>query len=170
MKLIQAMKKLKDIQRKATDLRRKVKDHCADLDFETALYPDQAAVISGWLQAHKDLQSEYLRLKVAIQKTNLATQVTIDLGNGVVVTRSISEWIIRRKECSQTELAAWAALTDRGLKEGTVQQSTGVAREVRIRRYYNPSQRDSMMSMFQSEPTTIDGNLEVVNAVTDLIE
>lgn len=170
MKLIQAMKQLKDLAVKADDLRKKIGATSADLDFETPLYPDPKARIEEWLQAHSDILKEILRLRVAIQRTNLATSVTIEL-EGVHVTKSIAEWIHRRRDLAGMEMVAWEKLTDRGLKEQVqVQQSTGGTMTIKIRRYYDPQRRDVKITAYRSEPSIIDGVLETTNAVTDLIE
>ena len=42
--------------------------------------------------------------------------------------------------------------------------------EVKLIRYYEPAKRDTAMDILRREPYTIDGALEVVNAVTDLVE
>lgn len=171
MKLIEAMKKLKDMNVKAEDLRKKVALNCADLTIETPLYgADQKATVDGWIQAHSDLLKEILRLRVAIQRTNLATPVAIQL-DGKAVTKSIAEWIHRRRDLAKLEQAMWTTLGDRGLKEQNVQTAPGgPVTEVKIRRYYDPVQRDTKLESYRSEPTVIDGTLEVTNAVTDLIE
>lgn len=169
MKLIEAMKKIKDLSVKAEDLRTKIKQHSADLNYETPVYADQRAQVDGWLQAHSDILKEILRLRTAIQRTNLDTKVPIDL-NGKTVVHSIAEWIHRRRDLANTEAAAWAGLTDRGLKEGVAQQSSGAAIEVKIRRYYDAKTRDENIAKYKSEPHIIDSTLEVTNAVTDLIE
>ena len=106
---------------------------------------------------------------MAIQLTNLKTDVTIELG-GKSVTKSIAAWIHRRRDLANNAFGMYQGLTDRGLKEGFSQTSTGVQMEVKIRRYYDPAHRDKMMELYRSEPTIIDSTLEVVNAVTDLIE
>jgi len=169
MKIIEAMKQIKDLQRKAEDLRKKIQQCSADLDIETPLYEDQFGKVKGWLQAHGDLCKEVLRLRVAIQRTNIVTNASVELG-GKEVTKTIAEWIHRRRDLAATELLAYKMLTDRGLKEGQIKQSTGETREVHIRRYYNPEERDKAIDFLQSEPLMIDSRLEVVNAVTDLIE
>lgn len=169
MKIIQGLKQIKDLTVKAEDLRAKIALHSADLSFETAPYPDQKSVVDGWLQAHSDLLKEILRLRVAVQKTNIQTPVTITLA-GKSVTHTIAEWIHRRRDLAAMEMAAWAKLTDKNLKEGSGTNSTGVSVEIKIRRYYDPKQRDENISKFKSEPHVIDSDLEVVNAVTDLIE
>ena len=169
MKIIEGMKLIKELQQKASDLRNKVKMHAADLDFETPVYQDQKKQIREWIQSHSDIQKEILKLRVAIQRVNLKTKVDVQL-NGKVVTKTIAEWIHRRRDLAGNELAMWAALTDKGLKEGQIPSSTSGAppREVKLRRYYDPAERDLMVSQFQAEPNIIDRTLEVVNAVTDL--
>lgn len=169
MKIIEALKKIKDLNIKASDLRDKIGAHSADLNFETPLYPDQKATVDGWLQAHHDITKEILRLHTAVQKTNLATKVTMDLSD-VNVTRTIAEWVLRRRLLAPMEMQAWAKLTDRNLREGYASQSSGAQVEIRIRRYYDPKQRDEKVALYKSEPHTIDSTLEVFNAVTDLIE
>ena len=114
MKLIEAMKTLKHLQEKAADLRDKVSKHCADLDFETPVYTDQKEQIQQWMQSHQDTLQEIGRLRVAIQRTNLATTVVIEL-DGKNVTKNIAEWIHRRKDLAKLDLEMWSKLGDRNL-------------------------------------------------------
>lgn len=169
MKIIEAMKKIKDQQVKAADIRSKIQVYCADLSFETPLYADQKQQVAEWLQAHEDILKEILRLRVAIQRTNLATSVTIELG-GKQVTKSIAEWVHRRRDLAALAKDAWQKLTDRGLKEGTAKNSTGQDIEIKLRRYYDPKERDAKVELYRSEPSIIDATLEVTNAVTDVVE
>ncbi len=169
MKIIEAMKQIKDLQRKAEDLRKKIGQCSVDLDCETPLYEDQFGKVAGWLQSHSDLCKEILRLRVVIQRTNLQTDATVELG-GKAVTKTLAEWIHRRRDLAKLELAAYQQLTDRNLREGRVQQSSGEQKEVHIRRYYTPELRDKAIDMLTSEPLLVDARLEVVNAVTDLVE
>lgn len=168
MKLIEAMKKLKDLGIKAADLQAKVAANCANLDIETPLYPDPKSQVSEWIQAHSDILKEMLRLRVAIQRTNLETLVTIEL-NSVQVTKSIAEWIHRRRDLAKLEMDIWAKLGDRGLKDGGFQQSTGEVRPVKVLRWFDPKERDLRVDLYRVEPSKIDATLEVVNAVTDLL-
>jgi hypothetical protein len=169
MKIIEAMKQLKLLAVKTKDLRDKVSKHCADLSFETPLYPDTRGQIAEWIQAHTDILQKVAELRVAIQRTNLATPVTIELG-GKHVTKSIAEWIHRRRDLSETDLEMWKQLTDRGLKEGQGKTSQGAEIEVKIRRYFDPKLRDEKIELYRSEKSIIDYTLETVNAVTDIIE
>jgi len=169
MKIIEALKKIKELQKKAEDIRGKIGGNCDILNFETAVYPDTKRQIKEWLQAHGDLLKEVLRLRLAIQKTNINTEVEIEL-NGKAVKKTIAEGIHRRRDLAGFELGSWKKLTDRGLKEGQVKQSTGEIMELRIVRFYDPVERDKHLEELTSEPMTIDARLEIVNAVTDLME
>ena len=168
-KIIEGLKGIKELQRKADDLRTKISKHSAHLSHETPVYQNQKQQVSEWLQAHSDILKEILKLRIQIQKTNLATSVTI-LINGNNVTKSIAEWVHRRKDLAQLEQLAWRGLTDRGLVEKKEKQSTGEVVEVKIVRCYEPKERDNNLDVYSNEPSLIDGKLEVVNAVTDLLE
>lgn len=169
MKLIEALKKIKELQKKADDLRDLVKANCARSSLESDQYENQRNKVEGWIQAHSDVLKEILRLRIAIQKTNLECMVVIEIG-GKNVTKSIAEWIHRRRDLSGVELSMWDRLTDRGIQEGYVKGPSGDNIKIEIVRHFNPEKRDEMKSMLQSEPFVIDSKLEVVNAITDLIE
>lgn len=169
MKLIEALKQTKDLVRKAEDLATKVGQHSAHMNYETPVYPEQKKQVREWVQAHSDIMKEILHLYISIQKTNLVTPVTIELG-GKQVTKSIAEWVHRRRGLATREARCWQKLTDRSLKEGQVKDSQGQAIEARIIRCYDPQERDTMVALYESEPSIVDAKLEVVNAVTDLIE
>lgn len=170
MKLIEAMKRVKSNKEKVGDLQAKIGGVSANLSLETPLYgAETAAHIKEWLQSCTDISQENVRLLVAIARTNLATPVTITLADKPV-TKTIAEWVWRRREYAALDLASWQKLTDRGLREGQGQSSTGVPVEIKIVRHYDPVQRDNMVAMFKGEAHEIDSALEVVNAVTDLIE
>jgi len=173
MKVIEAMKQMKILKVKCEDLRKKVAANCADLNYETPLYgteQQQAAEVRGWIQAHHDCLKELMKLWIAIQRTNLQTTCTITLGEKNV-TKTVAEWVLRRRELAGLELAMWRGIGDRNLKEGVLPKTTpdAPAKEVKIRRYYDPQERDKMVQLFTAESTLIDSSLEVSNATTDLM-
>lgn len=170
MKLIQAMKLIKANDAKIVDLQNKIALNCANLSNETPMYGTETTKqINSWLQTCLDLTQENAKLHTQIQRTNLATQVTMQLGDKSV-TKSIAEWIWRRRLYAAVDLKTVGQLTDRKLKEGTYISSTNVQTEVRIQRHFDPVVRDKMAAVFLSEAGIIDSDLEVVNAVTDLLE
>lgn len=168
MKLIEALKQIKDLSRKHDDIVAKIRTHAAISSIETKVYPDQQARVTEWLQSQSDILKEILRLRLAIQATNLATMVEIELG-GFAVNQSIAAWIHRRRDLANEEREAWEALTDCNIKEGTAQGPSGAEILIKIVRFYDPARRDAMRERFRAEPSKIDATLEVVNAVTDLI-
>lgn len=170
MKIIEAMKEQKRLAEKVEDLQKKVANHCADLDYETPVYQNQGDIVQGWLQSIHDTIKEAMRLAIAVQKTNLATKVTIDIGEKEPVTHSIAEWILRRRTYANVEMASWSKLTDKNLREGQTTNSAGEKVVVKIRRYYDPLVRDKKIEVYRSEPGIIDRTLEVVNATTDIVE
>lgn len=170
MKIIEAMKRIKANKEKIADLQRMIGQYCAALNFETPTYGSETGQkISQWLQSCNDLSQDNAKLLVSLQRTNLATMVTITIGEKPVI-KSIAEWVWRRREYAETDLRTWQMLTDRNLKEGVTKNSQGEVTEVKIVRYFDPILRDKMVAMFKSEPHEIDASLEVINAVTDLME
>ena len=167
MKLIEAMKRIKELSVKAADLQAKVSVTCANLDYETPVYADPKSQVSEWIQAHGDILKEVLKLRLAIQRTNINTQVSMEIG-GQQVSKSIAEWIHRRRDLAKMEFDMWSKLGDRGLKEGVINQSTGEPKAIKIVRHFDPKERDMRLDVYRSEPSKIDATLEVVNAVTDL--
>lgn len=168
MKIIEALKKIKDLQRKASDLREKIAKHCVKMDYEADHYENQGEKVSGWLQAHKDILSEVEQLRERVAKTNIETDVTIEL-QGRSITKSIHSWITRRRDLVDLDRMAWGALGDKGLKDQNVQGSSGNIVHVKVVRFYNPEERDKKVDAFSSEKSEIDGSLEIVNATTDLL-
>ncbi len=170
MKIIEALKKLKDLARKADDLKDKVQKHCADLDCESPIYPDQKRQVSEWTQAHSDIVKEILTLRYAIQKTNIMTNVSIEL-DGKHVTKTIAEWIHRRKDLAKMEESLWQSLSDRGLRDSSYQVTKeSPLTQIKRRLYFDPLERDRKREIFRSEPSKIDSTLEIINATTELLE
>ncbi len=169
MKIIAAMKQVKSNKEKITDLSARIANSSANLSNETPVYGAETATkIKEWLQAIHDLGKENIKLLVSIQRTNLAIQVTITIG-GNAITKSIAEWVWRRREYAELDMRSWMGLTDRRLKEQTLVTSTGTV-DVKLVRHFDPSTRDDKVSEYRSEPHEIDAALEVINATTDLIE
>lgn len=176
MKLIEAIKSQKTTLRKMEDLRKKISTHCADLDCMQPTYgnaEEQKKKITGWLQSHHDLALSLTDLKKAIQTTNLATNITIKIGDNEV-TRCIAEWVIRRREIVDLEIQAYSALTDRSLSEkglrtmGNIEEQKKLS-SARVRFYFDATKRDEQIDLLKEEKDSIDKNLEIINATTELI-
>ena len=170
MKIIEGMRRIKLYKEKIEALRAMIASHCADYDIQDTTYSDQAGQIRSWLNEMHDTLAEIERLKYRISKTNIATQVVIDLG-GHTISKTISEWINRRDTLAKLELAGWKSLTDLGLKQNQLAKDpAGETRLVKVRLHFDPKQRDEKIALFSAEPHLIDGSLEVTNATTDLLD
>ncbi len=169
MKIIEALKAIKDLARKCSDLQTKIKAHCADLDFESPTYPDQRAQVKEWVQSYQDSVKEIARLRVAVQRTNVNTKVAITLDN-TSVTKSIAEWVHWRRDLAKMMESVYGSLTDKGLREITVKQSNDQPMVAKVRRYFDPAERDKNLELYRGEPSKIDATLEIINATTDLME
>lgn len=169
MKIVEAMKKVKDNRRKIADLRQKIIKNAARLSYETSQYPEPEKKVKEWLQSCNDLSVESVNLLERINKTNIETIVDIEIG-GKTVSRSIAGWIYRRREFAEIDAQVWSSLTDNGLKDGFAKTASGEDMEVKVVRHFNPELRDKKVSEFSEEPYLINSRLEVVNAITDLVE
>jgi len=170
MKIIEAMKRVKANKEKIQDLQTRISQVSANLSYETPVYgTDTPAKIKEWAQSCEDTAQDNVKLLTAISRTNLQATATIVLG-GVSVTKTLAEWIWRRREYAALDFKTWQGMTDRGLKEGKGGSSTGIEIEIKIVRHYDPKLRDEKLAMYRSEAHEIDSTLEVINAVTDLVE
>jgi len=170
MKLIEALKETKDLERQVASLNTKIGTHCALLSNEGPEYGnDQANTVRQWIQGAHDRIKRIEFLRLSINHTNMVTPVTIELG-GKPVVKSIAAWILRRRELAQMELRVWSNVNDRRLRPTQIQTSTGEKVDVTVVRYFSSTERDDNIEMFTSEPSIVDGRLEIVNALTDLID
>lgn len=172
MKIIEGLKKLKSIKEKLDDLSVKIRTNCAYMDYQTSAYEDPKKQIKSWIDCYEDTVQEYLTLHARIMATNLATPVSIVMSDDTTVTRSIHEWIRRRKEGVDMDMALWSRINDNGLKEGPIKKE--VDGEVTfaiatVVRNYDPQERDKKCEKLRAEKYLIDSALEIANATTDLL-
>jgi hypothetical protein len=178
MKIIEALKSIKDLARKADDIRTKIATYCADMDIEVPVYKtveEQKQQLADWLQAHHDIVKEIEKLRVRIQKTNLSTIVTITFDGKTHINKPIAAWIHRRKDLAKLEMTAWHDLTNRRLEPRALRKdprdpNSECEKIIQVRKYYDQKERDAMVELYTAEPSKIDAALEMVNAITDLDE
>jgi hypothetical protein len=171
--LIEALKKRKFLVKKAEDYIKLVRDNCAIPSTEKPKFgteDEQRIQIQAWIQGHSDILKEISKLNIAIQKTNLDTNLTIQL-QGKAVTKCLSEWILRARELSSLEMRMWDCITDRSIKETLIPGPTRESQpiEVKIIRFYDPKLREVQRMALLEEPSIVTGSLEIANATTTLI-
>lgn len=178
MKLIEAIKKIKEIDQQVNSVSQKLAENSADLEHHNPAYgsvEEQTKQIQAWLcQAH-DLLELKENLKYRISKTNNATMVTITVG-GKDITKSIAQWMTRRRETAIAEASVWTSLFQRPkmLRPESIECLDAAGNPAKkisnVRRYFNVKQADEKVQTFAQEPSMIDGKLEVVNAITELLD
>lgn len=170
MKLIEAMKGLKLVEKKIEGNIADISKYSSMLSSEKPYFSDetmQRQEVAQRVQANQDLVRQYLNLKTAIELTNLRTPVT--LGKA---TYTIAELLVLKRKLGQYILKTYQALNDangetrlrslpRGGQEGQVPQ---------VVRLYDEKKKNESLRYWQDLLEEISGRLEVVNATTDLAE
>lgn len=168
MKLIEALKEVKLIDKKIGDLVEKIRQNSVRRSIETSPYQDPVETIKSWTQSGVDLVHRRDKLLAAIFATNASTVVEIKIG-GSVLKKTITEWLLRRNNGVGLEERLFKSLTDRGLKEEVLKQTDGSMMEIKILRHFNAEERDQRLAILMEEPSLIDSALEIVNATTEIV-
>lgn len=169
MKLIEALKKVKNDREKIEDLVMKIRKNSARMESHRPEYAKPEAQVAEWLQGIFDTQKNINDLLTKIQKTNLQTNVTIEIG-GNQVSKTISEWIIRRREGVDFEISAYRSLTNMGLKPCQINDEEGNAKIDQVVLHFDSKKRDEKLAVLSEEKSLIDSALEIVNATTELVD
>lgn len=172
MKIIEGLKKVKANRVKIADLNAKITQNSARLSSQTSPYGDQKAAteqVTAWVDTVRSLIRDNEILINRIHRTNSTTKVSVTLGE-TAVTKTIDEWITRRKEGVAFENQAMRGLSDRGLKEDLMKNPDGTTTHITVIRHFDPRKRDERMSILGEEVSLIDSALEIANATTDLVE
>lgn len=173
MKIIEALKNLKTIQKRIEKNCLQIKEYCAYVSTETPPFETlekQTSEVNSLVQANMDLEKEYLRLKKAIELTNL--NVTVTIGER---TYTITELISIKRVVSKLHLATYQSLNP-AMAIAKLQQV--FARNVQVDASNPPKivvtfkeeERNKSIREWEEFVEKIDGKLEVVNAETDLQE
>lgn len=170
MKIIEAMKRLKVILKRMQDNAQQVAVYSSILSTEKAHFgseDDQKKKVKSLVQANTDLAMEYLKLKSAIERTNLEVRVTMPDGGNY----SISELLVIRRVLAQPMVNTYNAMStasaDQRAKSGFGR--TGEGAMPTAVRMYSEEERNAGIARWQELYSAIDARLEVVNATTDLM-
>lgn len=170
MKLIEALKRLKMNRKKVTDLAALIKGNIEHMDGEKTKYSNPKLHVESWVQSIKDISLENEKLLARIQKTNLETPVSITLPDGKIVTKSISEWICRRREGIDFEELSYRSMRYTLKDKAESNPVTGELMVNKVVHNFEASVKDQRLMHLSEEPLIIDSALEIVNATTDLME
>lgn len=171
MKIIEGLKKIKYLKHKVCDLHGKIVQYSSDQDCDTPTYKDQTKQVSEWVQSCSDLLKELSNLQFRIQKTNINTEITIELC-GKSVTKTIYEWVYRVRNLIDDDARTWKSLDSSGMNEARKYTLPGTTAEyiVKKRLYFDPVKKDKKIEELGLETSLIHGKLEIINATTDLLD
>lgn len=167
MKLVEALKNLAIIAKRIDGNTEKINQYAThftanEFPFQTA--DAQRVEVDKLIQSNIDLQTEYLKLKRCIAKTNLETMVTID-----TFTYSIADLLALKAGAYKFYTQTYAALNpDRSLREMR-QTNFNAENPPKVIRMYDERLRNEKLEKYTTMIDAITGKLEVVNAETDLI-
>lgn len=168
MKIIEAMKKLKVIEKRMDHNNVKIQEYASYISTEKLPFGDeetQKEEVNKLLQSNKDLMNEYLKLKQAIERTNLSIEVNLD---GQVYT--ISELLILKRKMCQKMLMTYESLHTKH-SEMRLRNASPIGGERPIvGRLYDESTKNEGLRKWSDLYENIDSRLEVINATTDIIE
>lgn len=172
MKLIEALKNLKTIEKRIEKNCQQIGEYAAYVSVEQPAFETeerQRQEVASLVQGNLDLTKEYLRLKTAIEFTNLNTKVTIGQQEN-----SISELItIRRTSGKFTTMTLNSLQPARAMQklQQVYQRQNGVnpMEPAKVIPLYNEADKNKALREWDEFFSAIDGKLEVVNAETDLL-
>ena len=172
MKIIEALKEIKNLRRKLGDIQEKISIYSADNSTDTPIYENQKLQIESWLQAAEDINKNILNLSHRIHKTNVNTKMTIEVIDGKPITKSIDEWLLRMFNLAEEDKKTWLSLnvndSSKTQKYRLPNSSTDVV--VTRRLYFDILKRDKKLEEYSSEKSKINSKLEIINAITDLLD
>ena len=174
MKLIEAIKNLKIIQKRIDKNVGLIRQYASYISSEAPSFTTEAQQrneVQSLIQANIDLQNEYLRLKKAIERTNLETLVTI---NGY--TYPISDVISIRRIVGRFQNDTFAALDTTAamsrMKQvymGSAAKPVDPANPPRVIALFDEKYKNDSLKSWGEFLEAIDGKMEVVNAETELL-
>lgn len=166
MKLIEAMKRLKVVEKRIACNAEDVQKYASILSNEKPAFDTEDAQkkeIKSLIQSSNDLVGEYLDLKKKIEKTNIGVEVEI---NGKKYT--ISDLLVIKRKLARLVLMNYEALNTNAAENKLRHRMTDA--DIKPVQMYDEKFKNEKLREWQDLYDNIDSRLEVVNATTDLIE
>lgn len=183
MKLIEALKNLKTIEKRVEKNCQMIGEYSAYVNVEAPAFETaerQRTEVSSLVQCNTDLAKEYLKLKTAIEFTNLSTKVSIGhrqhtiselitirtsrKGKNGVGTFSYNQFLPATYNALNAN-KAMQKLQQVFSRQGGV-NPTDPAKIIML---YDEADKNKALREWEEFYSAIDGKLEVVNAETELL-
>lgn len=166
MKIIEWLKELKLILKKIQSNQQRIGQLSSLLSNEKPLVwnsdKDQAKEVMSLVQSTFDLEVDYLKIKLSIEKTNNATNVTIDW-----ITKTITEWLTTLR---QTQSIVKQTMSFCSTKRAEQLLARLTSKEwIEIIPCFDEKKVTEIFSKYIDTVERISSTLEVINATTDLV-
>jgi len=169
MKIIEAMKGLKLIEKKIDANIEKIGQYSSTVSTERPAFGDEKAQekeVASLVQANTDLVKEYLKTKRTIELTNL--KVTADFGGQ---TYTLSDLLVLKRRLGDKLLATYNALNTKYADARVrVAQKEADGTPGKVLRHYDEKKKNENLEWLLNMMSNIDARLEVINATTDVVE
>ena len=163
MKLIEAMKELKLIQKRMSKNMRHITEYASSVDSEKLQFDnekDQKKEVASLVQANENLLGTYLGLKSQIEFTNLSTKVDLE---GFVY--SISELLVLKRK-----MGTFVSQTFESLNDSRGRNLKRAMGDSKVLTFYDEKKKNEKVDKWEIFMSRIDARLEVVNATTELMK
>lgn len=167
MKLIEAMKQLKVIEKRMAKNVQQITKYASIPSNEKSPFgteDQQKKEVRSLLQSNNDLTKEYLRLKNCIDRTNLNTTIQID---GISYT--LVDLLTLKRKLANGMINTYEALND----SYSISKIRGIYNQdksVTTVYLYDEEDKNNNIRKWQDLADNIESRLEVINATTDLVE
>jgi hypothetical protein len=169
MKIIEALKKLKVIEKRMEKNRTQITQYASMVSIERPVFnteENQKKEVASLIQSNNDLLKEYLELKGKVEKTNFTFKV--EMGG---IQYSISDLLIIKRKLAKVMMATYEALNNSAGQSRLRNVSIGAGeRSPQVVLFYDEKDKIAGLDRWQDLYNNIDSRLEVINATTDLVD
>jgi len=156
MTILEALKKIKHLDRKIEKTHKRISRWCSYVDTDNPLY--DSGDVKRMLQSVEDLIRERNRLRHLIHKTNIATVVTFQHKEF-----TLDELLILRTLTLPAKLASVTLLRRR-------EKGFNDPKEAKVVLQYDPRERDKNIESIENTIDELDAFLDSVNITTNLVD
>ncbi len=168
MKIIEALKGLKVIEKRMAGNALEISNYASYVSTERLAFDNEKAQrdeVRGRIQANEDLVVEYLKIKRALERTNLSTTIELD---GKKFT--ICDLLVLKRRLGAFIQATYRAL-NRSAAENRLRNAPAIGdQRPQIVQLYDEAEKNSKLQKWQNLLDNIESRLEIINATTDLVE
>jgi len=169
MTITEGLKKLRLIEKR-------ILKNCAEIEKYSSLLSNEKPIfdseskqreeVAKLIQANKDLELEYCRLKARIDYTNLVTYVQIEGHN-----RTIHDWLLVLRKTGSLMIKTFNSLSTQEARRNQHRYTSSSDKTPTVIRLYNENEKRNGQREWEdlTAGKIIEGRLEVINATTQLL-